>query len=233
VVPAFNEERRLPATLRRLVEGLPEFVDCWEVVVADDGSTDGTAELVRRHEHPSVRLVGGPPNRGKGSALRAGAEAALHPVVVFLDADLPVPVRQVVELASATDAADLVVGSRRLPGATFDPPQPLGRRLGGTGFLAAVRLLGYEITSDPQCGVKAFRAESVLPLVAAVASDGFAFDVELVVGCRRAGLDVVERAVTWRHVPGSTLNPVPDALRTLVDLARLRSHRARTPVTVP
>ena len=233
VVPAFNEHRRLPATLDRLVAELPAFVEDWEVVVADDGSTDATADVVRGHPSERVRLVGGAPNRGKGAALRAGTEAADHPVVVFLDADLPVPVAQVVDLARATDHADLVSGSRRVAGSSFDPPQPLARRLGGAGFLGAVRLLGYEITSDPQCGVKAFRAASVSPLVASTSSDGFAFDVELIVTCRRSGLRVEDRPVAWRHVPGSTLHPVPDALRTLVDLARLRSHRARTPVTVP
>jgi dolichyl-phosphate beta-glucosyltransferase len=224
VIPAFNEERRLPATLDRLMAEIPEvWSGRWEVVVSDDGSADRTVELARaREEDGPVRVLSCAVNRGKGAALLVGALEAVHPVVLFLDADLPVPVPLLVWMAERTAHADLVVGSRRLPGASFDPPQPLVRQLGGHAFRAAVAALGYDITSDPQCGVKALRRDRLAPILAEMTSSGFGFDVELIERTRRAGMEVSELPVAWRHVEGSSLRPTRDALSTLRELMRLR-----------
>lgn len=234
VIPAYNEEHRLPATLDRLMAELPSVCSgSWEVLVSDDGSTDGTGELLRdRGADPRLRVVSTPVNRGKGAALVAGALAARHPLVLFLDADLPVPIPTIAELAAAADGAELVVGSRRMPGASLDPPQPLVRRVGGRLFRAAISVLGYDATSDPQCGVKVLRKDQLAPLLAEVTCRGFAFDVELIERARRAGLRVSELPVAWRHVEGSSLRPVRDAVATLVELARLRGALRSAPAPV-
>ena len=148
-------------------------------------------------------------------------------LVVFLDADLPVPVATVLEMAAATADADLVLGSRRLPGSTYDPPPPWARRAGGWGFLTAVSAMGYQPSSDPQCGVKVFRRAALQPVLAAVENDRFAFDVELIARTRRAGLRVAEVPVPWRYVAGSSVRPVRDAVVTLRDLFRLRPRLQR------
>lgn len=223
VIPAFNEAHRLPATLDRLLVELPSVFDDWEVVVVDDGSVDGTGELVESYAAAAaVRVVAMPSNEGKGAALRTGVAHARRPLVLFLDADLPVAVSQLGELVDGTAHADLVAGSRRIAGSSSDPPQPVVRRLGGAAFIRLVRSMGYDITSDPQCGVKAMRRESLAPIVADTSTDGFAFDAELIDRCRRAGLTVVERPVAWRHVEGSTLRPFRDVAATLRELWRLR-----------
>lgn len=229
VIPAYDEERRLPATLDRLVAELPSVcAGAWEVVVSDDGSSDRTVEVARdRAARGPVRVLPNPVNRGKGAALLTGALDAAHPVVVFLDADLPVPIPLVARIAERTREADLVVGSRRLPGASFDPPQPLVRRVGGRLFRSAVAALGYDATSDPQCGVKALRRDRLAPILAAMTCAGFGFDVELIERTRRAGLDVSELPVQWRHVDGSSLRPTRDALRTLRELVHLRGSLDR------
>jgi dolichyl-phosphate beta-glucosyltransferase len=235
VVPAYNEQDRLPATLDRLERELPEVLPgAWEIVVSDDGSTDGTRGIVEaRSADPRIRLVSNNVNRGKGAALLAGALAATHRWVLFLDADLPVPVATIPRMIDFGAEADLVVGSRRLPGATFDPPQPLFRRLGGAGFRAAVALLGYEITSDPQCGVKLLRNDRLAPVLAQLECTGFAFDVELIVRARRNGCAVTELPVAWSHVEGSSLRPIRDAMTTLLELTQLRGRMERTAVAVP
>lgn len=229
VIPAYNEEHRLPATLDRLVAELPSACrGAWEIVVSDDGSEDGTAAVVRgRGGDPRLRLVSSTSNLGKGAALLAGIRAAAHPWVVLLDADLPVSVGTIGELLATAEGADLVVGSRRIAGAAFDPPQPLVRRVGGRLFRLSVSLLGYDVTSDPQCGVKLLHRDHVLPLLDDVSCTGFGFDVELIERAQRSHLEVRELPVTWRHVEGSSLRPVRDAVRTLVELARLRSRLAR------
>lgn len=236
VIPAYNEAHRLPATLDRLVAELPSaFGDRWDVVVADDGSTDATSEVVaqRSERHPSLRTVRSAVNQGKGAALLAGARAASFPLVVFLDADLPVSVPTIERMVRRAASVDLVVGSRCLPGARFDPPQPVLRRVGGRGFRSAVRLFGYDTTSDPQCGAKVLRMSSLRPVLDQITIAGFAFDVELIVRTRRSGLQVAELPVTWRHVDGSSLRPVRDAASMLADLARLRGRLAEPQLAVP
>lgn len=228
VIPAYNEERRLPATLDRLVAGLPTVTTGrWEIVVSDDGSTDDTVRVVRARAGSDVSVVSGGANQGKGAALRTGALRARYPLVLFLDADLPVPIETIPEMVAMSASADLVVGSRRLEGSSFDPPQPLVRRAGGRAFRAAVRGMGYRITSDPQCGVKLLRGDSMVPLLTETTCRGFGFDVELIERTKVAGLQVAELPVRWRHVEGSSLRPVRDAVRTLAELALLRSALQR------
>jgi dolichyl-phosphate beta-glucosyltransferase len=229
VVPAFNESRRLGPALDQLVADLDRLsTSPWQVVVVDDGSTDGTSEVVdRRPPDDRIVLVTSVVNRGKGAALREGARVATGDVVAFLDADLPVPVATVLEMAAATDGSDLVLGSRRLPGATYDPPPPLARRVGGWGFLTAVSAMGFQPSSDPQCGVKVFRRVPLEPVLSVVENDRFAFDVELIARSRRAGLRVNEVPVPWSYVAGSSVRPVRDAVVTLRDLFRLRPRLRR------
>jgi dolichyl-phosphate beta-glucosyltransferase len=166
-------------------------------------------------------------NRGKGAALLAGASEASHPWVLFLDADLPVPVRTIPSMLELGRTSDLVLGSRCLVGASFDPPQPLERRVGGACFRAAVAALGFRGSSDPQCGVKLMRYEALEPALRAVSSTRFSFDVELIELAGRHGVAMCEVPVTWSHVPGSSLRPIRDAAVTLVELARLRARLGR------
>ncbi len=225
VIPAYNEELRIPATLAALTDRLPQRLGSFEVLVVDDGSDDATVEVVSGHPDARVRVLTQEQNLGKGAALRAGIGAARGDVVVLLDADLPVDVNQIADLVDAAAGADLVVGSRRLPGSSVDPPQPLVRRVGGGVFIRLVRVMGYGVTSDPQCGVKVLRAATVAPIAVSTSTDGFAFDAELIDRCRRNRLQVLDRPVAWRHVEGSTLRPFRDVLRTLGELWRLRSDR--------
>ncbi len=226
VLPAFDEERRLPATLERLLRELPTICSAgWEVIVSDDGSDDGTVQVARSFGD-DVRVHRSGVNRGKGAALLSGARLAAHPLVLLLDADFPVDLESLVAVRSALAQADLVLGSRRLPGSVCSPPQPLVRRVGGRGFRSAVRVLGFSGASDPQCGVKGLRRDSVSPVLAEMVSSRYGFDVELIERARRAGLTVVERPVAWRHVEGSSLRPVRDAAATLGELARVRAALA-------
>ena len=205
----------------------------WEIIVVDDGSPDATASVARaRSEDPRVKVVSLTENRGKGAALVEGAGRATYPWTLFLDADLPVPVESLPNVLAAGHDADLVLGSRRFDGATVNPPQPLPRRLGGAAFRMAITALGYPITTDPQCGIKLLRTRTLAPILEAITCAGFAFDVELIERARRAGLVVVEVPVTWRHVPGSSLRPVRDAVATFVELAQLRGRLEPAAVTV-
>lgn len=225
VIPAYNEERRIAQTLDTLRRDLDAQIGpSWEIIVCDDGSHDATTTVVdeRVAADSRLRLIRNDGNRGKGAALMAGFDAARGDAVLFLDADLPVPTSTVAEFVAAGRDADLVTGSRRVRGSIMTTPQPLLRRLGGRTFLWCVDRLGFGGNSDPQCGVKLLRRETLSPVVESVVLTRFAFDVELINRCRSAGLRIVETPVTWTHVEGSTLRPVRDAVATLADLLRLR-----------
>lgn len=226
VIPAFNEVERLPPTLDRLVAELDGLVGDWQVVVSDDGSTDSTVEvaLARAREEHRIVVVTCPVNRGKGAALVEGFAAATAPVVVFLDADLPVEPSALLPLVAAAESAEVVVGSRRMAGSSFTAHQPWARRVGGGLFLRTVAALGLRTTSDPQCGVKVLRRLPTAEVLRATTSTGYAFDIELLTRARNAGLRIAERPVRWHHVDGSRVRPVRDGASTLVALIRLRAR---------
>lgn len=224
VLPVYNEAARLPATLRRLsVEAAARPDWHLQLVVADDGSTDGCGDIARSwSNYPRPEVVSCGRHRGKGAALKVGASRANAPIVAFLDADMPVSLDSVLDMAGTTAEADLVLGSRRLPGAVVRPRQPPLRRVGSVGFLWAVRTFGYVAASDPQCGVKVYRRSPMASVLEATSIERFGFDIELISRARQCGMRVVEVPVNWRHAPGSTLRPFRDGITTLGDLWRLR-----------
>lgn len=226
VIPAFDEEHRLPRTVNRLLEVLPHVCPAgWEIIVSDDGSQDRTVPVVRELASPPVlRVLTSERNVGKGAALLAGVRAAIYPVVLLLDADLPVPISDIREMIRLAEDNALVLGSRRMEGATVDPPQPLVRRIGGRLLLVAISGLGFRIPSDPQCGVKVVRSDLIGPALDGIRSSRFAFDVELIERCRRIGARIVEVPVHWRHVEGSSLRPCRDAITTMAELRRVRAE---------
>jgi dolichyl-phosphate beta-glucosyltransferase len=225
VFPCLNESERIVPTVERASEFLRLRALAWEIVVVDDGSSDGTGELVRRRfgGNGPVRVVRHETNHGKGWAVREGVRASRGELVLFSDADLSTPIEELAEFESkAAEGYDLVVASRVIPGARILTPQPLGRRLAGAAFRLFVRRLGLSSIYDTQCGFKLMRRSTVGPVFDRVESIGFAFDVELLGRCERAGLRVIELPVDWRDVGGSKVRLYPDALRMARDLLRIR-----------
>ncbi len=227
VVPAFNEEGRIGPALREVVEYLESRPYSWEVVVADDGSVDGTARLAAEAGagRPNLRVLS-LPHRGKGWAVKNGMLAAGGEYRLLCDADLPVPVEQMERLLPpGSGGADVAVGSRAAPGASRlgEPPS---RRLMGRVYNALVRLLALPGAGDTQCGFKCFRGEVVPALFERQTLDGFAFDVEVLYLARRLGLSVREIPVDWRYRERSKVRAFTDSLRMAWDLVRVRwRHR--------
>ena len=225
VVPAYNEGRRLPGTLARVAAYLaatPEFLPA-EVIVVDDGSSDGTgaaAAAVRPPAGVAVRLVTLPRNRGKGAAVRAGMAASRGRRVLVTDADLAAPIEDVALLAAA--GADVAVGSRALRRELISRRQPLPRDYLGRLFNLALRALGLTRFRDTQCGFKLLDGQLARRLAAELRLDGFAFDVELLARARRAGATLAEVPVRWHHVDGSRVQPLRHGLRMFLDSLRVR-----------
>lgn len=227
VVPAYNEEARIQDSLKALVAYLSKTGFGWEVIVADDGSTDATAALIKeRADGQSVRLLM-LPHRGKGAAVKAGMLEARGRYRMMCDADLAMPVEWIGEFVAAMERGhDVVIGSRQIAGARrFD--EPAARHLMGRLFNWCVRLVAVSKFEDTQCGFKCFTdraAETLFPLQR---SSGFGFDVEVLYLADRAGMDVVEMPIDWYHQPNSKVRPAIDSALMLWDALAIRLNAFR------
>ncbi|WP_062645083.1 dolichyl-phosphate beta-glucosyltransferase [Streptomyces maremycinicus] len=225
VIPAYNEERRLGPTLdavTRYLDASASHWRTWEVLVADDGSTDATRELVTARRDPRVRLVAGSGNRGKGHALRRGVAAGRGRQVLVMDADLATPVEELERLEKAlADGNAAAIGSRAVPGATLGARQHPIRELAGRAGGLLIRRTTLRGTRDTQCGFKLFDGDKARAAFATSRLDGWAIDVEVLRHFQRVGWPVAEVPVHWSHRPGSKVRPA-DYLRVLRDLVRLR-----------
>ncbi len=216
VIPAYNEERRLPATLSTVIAHLRSRGRPFEVIVADDGS--------RAPEVQVLRL----PHRGKGAAVRAGVLACHGDLVLVTDADLSTPIEELDRLLEALEGCAVAVGSRYVAGARVEVAQRLGRRLLGRAFNLLVRALVLPGVRDTQCGAKLFRRDVALAVFEGCRSDGFAFDVEVLALTRSLGHLLVEVPVAWRNSPESRVRPLVDVPRML-RAERPRPRRQQDP----
>jgi dolichyl-phosphate beta-glucosyltransferase len=227
-IPAFNEASRLPATLLRTVEFLREQPWSSRVVVVDNGSSDGTADVVRAFGAATdgevqVELVGCA-QPGKGAAVRRALLRSRSRFVGFFDADLATPVETLsVVMEHLAAGATAVIGSRHAPGARFVQHQPASRRLGGAAFRAVTHSLVAGV-HDTQCGFKFFDRAALVPALVTCRTTGFAFDVELLRHLQDAGAEIVEVPVAWSHAGGSSFSPLRDgmsAFRAVLQLQRV------------
>ncbi|MBI3953627.1 MAG: glycosyltransferase family 2 protein [Chloroflexi bacterium] len=228
VVPAYNEEARLGDSLARIVAYLGGQPFAWEVVVADDGSTDGTAAIVREWSgrEGRVRLLPGP-HLGKGGAVRRGMLAARGRYRFLADADLSMPIEQVERfLPPKLEDCDVAIGSREAPGARRIG-EPRRRHLVGRGFNLLVRLLALPGIRDSQCGFKLFTAAAAEALFPLQRLQGWGFDVEVLYLARLQRRRLVEVPIDWYHREESKVRLFPDSLRMLGDLLLIRWNHLR------
>jgi len=219
VIPAYNEERRLPPTLEKLRAYLGGGSMRHEIVVVDDGSRDATADIARGHGAVVVRNEG---NRGKGYAARRGMLLAQGRRRLMSDADLSTPIEDLPRLMASLDAGyDVAIASRALPGSNVEVRQSASREAIGRMFNLCVRVLAVPGLHDTQCGFKLFTAEAAEASFAPLRLDGFSFDVEALFVARRRGYRIAEVPVTWRNDEATRVGPM-NGLRAFLDLGHIR-----------
>jgi dolichyl-phosphate beta-glucosyltransferase len=225
VVPAYNEARRLPATLASVIAYLDGRSRPYELLVVDDGSADATAEVAARGLSvlgERGRVCRLPRNRGKGGAVRAGVEAARGERVLVTDADLSTPIEELEALERACQAgADVAIGSRALDRSLITRRQPPLREWSGRLFNGVVQLFALPGIRDSQCGFKLFRGDVAKDVFSRAKSDGFGFDVEVLAIARHLGYRIAEVPVRWRNDDDSRLSVARGAL-AFVDPLRVR-----------
>lgn len=230
VIPAFNEETRLPATLERVRAHLDRDGGNYEVLVVDDGSADGTAALVleRAQGWPQLRLLQLDVNQGKGAAVRRGMLEAAATRRLFTDADLSTPIEELSKLAVELDrGAGIAIGSRAVPGAQVELHQPRHRELMGKAYNRLLQMAALPGLHDTQCGFKLFSADAALSCFAELECQGFGFDAEVLLRARLGGIRIAEVGVVWRNSEGTTVSSLRDGGGMLLELGRLRSRRRR------
>ena len=227
VIPAFNEASRIGSTLEELSAFLSRQSWPWEIRVVDDGSQDGTCQVVDdyRREHPNIVLQR-EPHRGKGGAVKAGLLASTARFRFICDADLSMPVTELPRfLPPALARFDVAIGSREGVGARR-VGEPLVRHVAGRIFNYAVQRLTVPGINDTQCGFKMFTGAAAETIFPRVTVDGWAFDIEVLSIARACGMQIVEVPIEWHYRRASQLNLVRDGISMFRELLRIRA-RAR------
>jgi len=230
IIPAYNEEQRLPKTLARVRAYLRLAHPASEIIVVDDASTDGTADVVRAAQDgaPELRLLSHRDrNHGKGWSVRTGMLAARGRVSLFTDADLSAPIEEAGKLIAALDSADVAIGSRALDRRLIQVHQSRARELAGILFNRFVRLLTGLRFEDTQCGFKAFRTAASRILFEQQRIEDFGFDPEILFLAKRHGLRAVEVPVLWANDPRTKVRMLADSARMFADLFEIRWNAVR------
>lgn len=223
VIPAFNEEKRIGATLDAISHEADDRHLALNLLVVDNGCVDATAEVVAsaRAADLPVEIISCR-TRGKGAAVRAGVQSSTAPYVGYCDADLSTPpsaIQSGVDLLRS--GFEVVIGSRRCTGAGYTVPQGAMRRLGSFAFRTMASNLSGPIT-DTQCGFKLFHSAVAKDIFSTSHLTGFAFDVEVLAQARRRGLRMIELPIQWSDSPDSSFRPLVDGVRSFRDLREVR-----------
>lgn len=231
VIPAYNEEARLPSTLRALREkihnGEMEPLKIMEVIVVDDGSLDDTIEAARteRANFPGFRVVQNGRNFGKGYSLRKGLEQASQPWVLLADADESTPWTEAVKLAHRyreVPVPAIIIASRDTQGSQILTHQSFLRESLGRCFNLFVRILTGLPFRDTQCGFKLVHKPAVVGFLPELSVDGFAWDVEFLLYAREVGVTTIEVPVTWKHKEDSRIKLFRDGIGMVLNVVRVR-----------
>ena len=227
IIPAYNEGRRIGATLERVTTYFRDQGYSYEIAVVDDGSTDDTREAVERFV-PAVRLIVNAKNRGKGHAMRRGLKETRGAYRIVYDADASTPIDEIDRLWPEFEkGAAVIIGSRALPGSDVQIRQPKHRRMMGRVFNLLLRSLRLTSFRDTQCGFKAFTEEGCRVILPRLTVNSFGADCEMLFVAQMHGLLVAQLPIRWTNSRESRVNPLLDSLVMFRDVLFIRLNAIR------
>ena len=228
VIPCYNEEERLPQTIERIERYLDGRDLGYELILVDDGSSDGTRMVMdaAAERNRSVRLEALPHNRGKGRALAEGVAAAKGSEILVTDADLSTPIEELPKLqAELEKGAGVAIASRAVRGSRVEVSQPFYRVLMGKAFNLLVQAVLLPGIWDTQCGFKLFRADVAHEAFAELTTDGFGYDPEVLYAVKRRGVRIAEVPVIWRNSAPTKVSPIKSSLDMFKHVLWIRFRR--------
>jgi dolichyl-phosphate beta-glucosyltransferase len=225
VIPCYNEEKRLPSTIEKIERYLDGKATPYELILVDDGSTDGTRQVMNAvaARNRSVRIEALPRNRGKGRALAEGVAAGRGSEILISDADLSTPIEELEKLQAELDkGAGAAIASRALKGSRVEVSQPIYRVLMGKAFNLIVQVVLLPGIWDTQCGFKLFRADVAKDAFGALTTDGFGYDPEVLYRAKKRGVRIAEVPVVWRNSAPTKVSPIRSSLDMFKHVVRIR-----------
>ncbi|MDS1029675.1 glycosyltransferase family 2 protein [Bacillota bacterium LX-D] len=226
VIPAYNEEKRLPKTLQKISSFLQGKDYAYEILVVNDGSKDGTKQVAEDFQKKdlNIRVIDNPQNMGKGYAVRNGMLQARGQYFLFTDSDLSTPIEELDKFWSKfQEGYQVVIGSRALKNSVIKVSQPFYRVLMGKTFNVIVRFLFWTRIKDTQCGFKCFTQEAAQAVFPKQQIWGFGFDVEVLFIARKLGYKICEYPVEWVNSPDTRVSALKDSLKMFWELLKIRS----------
>lgn len=223
IIPAYNEERRLPETLHKVILFFKSFQHSYEILIVDDGSKDNTVSLMQKiieeaGLQETVRVLTAVKNAGKGSAVRRGVLAAQGEYILFTDADNSTPIEELEKFSSKLKDADVLIGSRYLKESNVEVHQPWYRFVIGRISNLIIQIVLVDDIKDTQCGFKLFRRDVAHDIFSRMKVDGFGFDMEALALAEVLGYHIKELPVSWFNSDDSRVRPIRDTIRTFGDL---------------
>ncbi len=223
IIPAFNEETRLPATLKEIRKFLTSKKIKAEVIVVDDGSTDNTVAAAVKLKWPALKVIKNPKNMGKGFSVKNGIQHASGSIMLFTDADLSTPIKHLIEFKKYAETGyGVVIASRDIPGSRVKVAQSHLRELGGKFFNLLVRLVAGLPLHDTQCGFKCFTRKAAAEIFSRQTINGFGFDVEVLYIAKKMGFKIMETPVEWTNSPATKVSFLKDSTRMFAELFKIR-----------
>jgi len=220
IIPAYNEEKRLPETLKKIKQFFLKNKIKNEIIVIDDGSTDNTVSIAKKQK---VKILKNNANLGKGYSVKRGFLASKGDIILFTDADLSTPIEYLKHFINEHNSGfDVVIASRALEGSIIKVPQPFLRELSGKIFNVFVRLITWLPFSDTQCGFKSFTKEAARKIFNKLTIYGFGFDVEALYIAKKLNFKIIEYPVTWYNSNATKVNFFKDSTRMFFELFKIR-----------
>lgn len=222
VIPAYNEEKRIGKTLRKILKYFENKKYDYEIIVVDDCSKDKTVHVAEFFKSKRIKIIKNLCNLGKGGAVRKGMLSAKKKYVLFSDADLSTPIEQIEKFLPFIKKYDVIIGSRALNDSEIRIKQPFYRVIMGRIFNLIVQILLLKGIKDTQCGFKLFTRKSAKKIFPKQTFKGFSFDVEILYIARKTGYKIKEVPVVWINSPESKVSALKDSIKMFIDLIKIR-----------